>query len=344
MLNLLKKILSTPAVAVDVGTANTRIYASEIGTIAEEPSIVNHVNPECNLKNSDAYIRYLNSKFVSTPLRGGVIVDVDTAVTLLKPLFKRVHKGLKQPVTLACAPTDTSESERRLLTEAVRQAGSSHVAVIPEPWAAAIGVGIDPTLPHAQLIIDVGEGVTDLVVIRNEQFIHTSAIRIACFDLHKAIRGAVLVQHRVYPYPEEVERLTHEIDSTLNSHSIEQRGIQIQGIDIVKKRETCIDVNNMDIIVAMEPVIAKILVMIEQSIQSLPERIFEEVSESGICLTGGGSCIKGLDKLIANKTNLNVKVAPDPTHAVINGAVKMLQHWKEQENWWETISWPIVSH
>jgi rod shape-determining protein MreB len=344
MSSILRKIISRPNMAIDLGTANTRIYAFEQDMITEEPSLVRNIRQDKdNNTDADAYIAYLNSRLASFPLRGGVVVDVNSAVKLLKPLFKRVNTGLRRPVSLACAPTDTSEKERNLLAEAIISAGCSHVAIIPEPWAAAIGAGIDPKLPSSQLLIDIGEGVTDMAVIRDGRFIFTSAIRTACYDIHKAVRTAIISRYRVFVYPSDIERLTHKVETILESKTCPLETITVKGMDIVRRCEVAIEVSNMEIISAIEPVIYKILKMIETSLGKLPENIYHEISESGICLTGGGSCIKGMERILSLRTNLKVKTAPDPTHAVIKGASQTLKYWEKQEFWWKNIVWPISS-
>jgi len=165
MASIFRKLTTRPSLAIDLGTANTRIYSCEKGMVAEEPSMVNMLSVDAHHRSSDEAINYLNSKFISFPLRGGVIAEADKAVSLLRPLFKRAHT-LRAPASLACAPTDTTERERKLLSNAIYSAGASHVAIVPEPWAAAIGAGVSMDSPCSQLLIDIGDGVTDLVVIR----------------------------------------------------------------------------------------------------------------------------------------------------------------------------------
>jgi len=296
MLSTLKQILAQPNIAVDLGTANTRIYASELGKITEEPSMIRPNNRNKTTHISDEYISYLNSRLATSPLRGGVIVDIKNAINLLKPLVKQTSRGFRHPISLACAPTDTSVKERKLLGEAVLHAGVSHVAIIPEVWAAAIGAGMDVTLPRAQVIIDIGEGVTDLAVIRDGHIIHASALRTACSDLQKSLRTAVVAKHKVYLYSNEIERLTHEISSINHLQTPPHNPIQVNGIHIIKRHSVTIEVNSKDIINAMEPIVSKILRMIEFGLKKLPENASCEILESGICLTGGGALINGMDK------------------------------------------------
>lgn len=343
MLSRLKQIIPQPNIAVDLGTATTRVYASEREKMTEEPSLIRHCSPNKKIQTSDEYISYLSSKLVSMPLRGGVIVDINKAITLLKPLVKENRKWWRSPISLACAPTDTSDRERELLTIAVLNAGASHVAIIPEAWAAAIGAGMDVTLPWAQVLIDIGEGVTDMAVIRDGRLIYTSAVRTACSDLQKAVRAAIIAKHKVYLYPAEVERLTHEISSISQQEEFSQKSITVNGMDIIKRCRVSIEVNNKDVVNAMKPAISKILDMIEFGLQKLTRRASCEIIESGICLTGGGACIRGIDKLIELRTNLDVKIAPDPLYSVINGAIQTLNYWKKKEYWWEHIVWPQLT-
>jgi rod shape-determining protein MreB and related proteins len=341
MSSVFTKAINRPSVAVDLGTANTRMWSCEKGMIAEEPSVV-RMNPNSNeQKSSDKVINYLNSRFISSPLRGGVITEADKAVTLLKPLFKRI-RTLRAPVSLACAPTDSTDRERKLLSDAISNAGASHVAIIPEPWAAAIGAGIDMDSPYAQLLIDIGDGVTDMVVIRRGRLVHTSAIRTACSDLHNAVKNAIIARHRVSPYYSDIERLTCEIDGLHETGALfDDRPIKVEGVDIIRKHEVVVEVTRREIIKALEPAIYKILQMIQKNVNKLSERTLSELQDTGIVLTGGGSCIKGMDKLIGLTTGLRTSVADNPTHAVINGARQTLEYWKEKKSWWKEITWPL---
>ncbi|MFZ5572252.1 MAG: rod shape-determining protein [Thermodesulfobacteriota bacterium] len=344
MLSRFKQFFRQPAVAIDLGTARTRLSACEPGIITEKPSVVRNIRRSGRARHPDPYIAYLNDKFVQTPLRGGVVVDVNAAVSLLKPLFSRIHKGVRKPVFLACAPTDSSDRERQRLMEAICKAGAAKGAVIPEPLAAAVGAGMDPAKPSAQMLVDIGEGVTDMAVFREGRIIFSAALRTACSDIHKALRTATVARHRVLPYPAEVERMTHAMGSSGRStQASTENSLSVRGMDIVKGVEVDIEVSNDEIIQAMGPVIARILNLITLGLKRMPEDIDREISLAGICLTGGGSCINGLDRLLALETGHDIWVPPDPMRTVINGAVQILRNMKEMESWWETINWPQPS-
>ncbi len=331
--------MSPPSIAVDLGTANTRIYASQCGEFTERPSFISITDRNTN-NTSDEYLKYTNNRLAIKPLRCGVITDLKNATTLLKPLVRKYRKFLMAPITLASAPTDTTDSERDLLRKALVNAGASHVSIIPEVWAAAIGAGIDLTHPYSQLLIDIGDGVTDMAVFRDCRMVFSSSIRLGCSDLQKCIRSAAMSKYKLQMYDQEAERLTHEVLSISNGQDHSYKSFDVVGIDIVKRCKTSILVDKKDIISAMEPVLEKIIKMIEDSLKKLPEKTYCEIFESGICLTGGGACIEGMDMLISLRTKMKVRVASDPIHAVINGAIQTLNYWNGKKNWWKNLSWP----
>jgi rod shape-determining protein MreB len=246
-------------------------------------------------------------------------------------------------MSLACAPTDTSEHERDLLSKALLRAGTFRVTIIPEVWAAAIGVGLDVMSPCAQAVIDIGEGVTDMAIIQGGRLSYFTAVRTACSDLQKVIRASVMAKHKVYLYKEEIEKLLNEIVPFYHDNSLLKKFVPIEGIHIQKKCKVKIDLNIIDFKSYLEKVINKILVIIRQFFERLPERSFGDVAQLGIYLTGGGACIKGIDTLIALETNLDVKIASDPIHSVINGAVKILNYYKEMENILGQTSWSSIT-
>jgi rod shape-determining protein MreB and related proteins len=339
MFSKLNQIVAQPSIAVDLGTANTRLYAFGMGKIMERPSTINLVKDGGD-RVADEYFRYINRTLVATPLRGGVIVDLKNAISLLKPMVVKTRKLFQAPVSLACAPTDTTEAERELLCRALLQAGVSRVSLIPEVWAAAIGAGLDVTLASAQLLIDIGEGVTDLAVFRDGRIVFASALRTACSDIHRAIRSAIMARYAIKVYGHELERLTGELKTIFYQPASSGRYVPISGIDIVKRREVSINIDSQVVVEAMLPVIEKITGFIAGSLNKLPEQYYCEILESGICLTGGGACIEGIDTLIGQRTAMAVKIAADPLHAVINGATRTLQYWNGKRCWWDNIAWP----
>lgn len=323
------KLIAEPDLALDLGNANTRLYASGKGLICDEPSVIRlspiHTSFGAGRARRPADVtgRVMSCMPSMTPLAGGVVTDVDAAAELLAPFIRRARLyGLSRPRVLACAPTDASPREVAALVTAVRHAGASSVKVVPEPLAAAVGAGLDISLPYAQMLIDIGDGVTDFAVIRSGQLIKTAAVRSACRNIYALIQSLVARRYGAILYWREAERLAGEsgFDQQMPSR-LEARAL---GLERTKGHETEVCVTGADVSEAVEPVLREIRDKLRNVIRGLSHDVAAEVIESGVCLTGGGTYLPGMKDIIATETSLDVRVASDPLHAVINGAGQML--------------------
>ena len=182
-----------------------------------------------------------------------------------------------------------------------------------------------------------------MVVFRGGRIICHATVHIACSDLHRSIRSTILARHRVQLEDVSVEKLTHVISSMVNEQESNVEIFDMCGIDAVQGKRVNCCVNKRDVINAIEPVLMKLAVMIANFLKKLPDKIYYELLESGITLTGGGACIAGMDKLIASKTNIKVIVAIDPLHAVINGARQSLNYWIGKKDGWEDLTSPKLT-
>jgi rod shape-determining protein MreB len=302
-----------------------------------------HLVEKKTARVSNEYFHYINKKISTKPLRRGVIVDVKNATILLKKLVNKNGKSLLSPMALATAPIGTTEKQRDLLRKALMNAGTSHVAIIPESRAAAIGAGMDLALPHAQMLLDIGDGVSEMAVFRGGRIIYHATVHIACSDLQRSVRSTLLARHRVQLEDASVEKLTHVISSMQSEQESNLELFNMCGIDVVQGKRINCCVNKRDVINAIEPVLMKFTVMIVNFLKKLPDKIYYEILESGITLTGGGACIAGMDNLIASRTNIKVIVAIDPMHAVINGARQSLNYWIGKKEDWENFTSPKLT-
>jgi len=325
-ISYLRKTVADPDIALDLGTANTRLYARGQGLIADEPSIVRMQTDTGRIEEvgiSAAFSLKDKQHSIVSPLRAGVVADVKATTALLTPLLRRGRRmGILRPRVLVCAPTDACEEERAALIEATRSAGASAVAIAPEPLAAAIGGGMDVASEHAQMIVDIGDGVTDVAVIRLGSLLVTDAVRIACSDLNQAVSDLAAERYSLKLYQKEAERLVQKIGAT-NPQNLTSSFI-VAGDDVRTGSLRRVNIYGHEIAAALNPVLKEIVTAIQQAVRNLPPEIACEVIESGIRLTGGGACLPGITTLIANETNLAVKPVREPMHAVINGARQML--------------------
>ncbi len=323
--NFARKFGTEPVIAIDLGTANIRLYVHGLGVIVDEPSIVK-IDSKTGLIQSVGLGALNNSSssdgHLVSPLHEGVIVDVDQAISLLKPLVELSVKklGRKKPKALVSTPSDATQQELMNLVDATLRAGISSVAVVPEPLAAAVGTGIDTSSGYSQMLIDVGDGMTDIVIIKSGMLLKSGAIRIACSNIHRSIQNAILENYGVRLQYVDVRLLTEQLG--LNAANSET--IVINGIDSRSKEDREIEVHADEILQAISPIANIILKNIKDFLKNLSDSIACEVIESGIHLTGGGACLPGLAERIEKETSITVHRAMDPLNAVIDGARQMV--------------------
>ena len=277
-------------VALDVGTATTRI-ATGISQPIEKPSRIG----------------------TKKALLNGVVVDGETTLEILKPLLDRTRIfGIVRPCVLACAPSDAGKEERQLLIDSIMKAGAASFSVIPEPLAAAIGAGMDVSSHYAQMVVDIGEGVTDCAIIRSSKIRATCAIRVGCSEMRRAIVTAA-----------------KELECADVSDSYGDTLMQTCGLT-----RSVDHAGSVMVAAALQPVLEELVETVDSFLRDLPHDLGCEIIESGICLTGGGALIPGVREYFEQRTGINITIAPNPRAAVVEGArailpvILMLNQWK----------------
>src|SRR5262245_40347757 len=250
-----RNLLAAPDLAIDLGTANTRLYVRGHGLIADEPTLIK-IQPETGVVEAVGARAARLSKldqfaYAISPLHAGVVADIEAASSLLKFFLSRAQRlGILRPRALACAPTDACEEERAALIEATQRAGASAVVVVPEPLAAAIGAGLEVSSPYAQMIVDIGDGVTDIAVIRSGALITTSAVRTACSDLRHSVSQMVAFRYGLLLFFDEAERLMRMVGA---SRDDEREGLFLtQGTDLLTGEPMNLCVSSHDVAEAVE--------------------------------------------------------------------------------------------
>lgn len=293
MISIVPSVLRAPDLAVDLGTAVTRVAHSE-QSVCELPSKTQSVNA----------------------LYHGVIVNPLTAIAVLRPMLSAWRRSPFARVrALACTPSDASQDERKAVADCVSAAGASAVALVPEPLAAAVGAGIDIASTHAKLLVDIGSGVTDCALLHRGQVATSIASRVGCADLRQAIQRRVRESHGIELSEEEAERLlrlTELGDSDSEELLISRRRPWEGTVSVASLRE------------AMLPVVFQMLSTIDTLLREIPPHFGAEIIEDGIFLSGGGALLRGLPAIIQRHTGIDVRVVPDPLHSVIHGACAML--------------------
>ncbi len=333
----IRKLLGGSDLAIDLGTANTRLFSNGGKLYVEEPTMVATEPQTGEITAVGIEAERISGKDCQpgprSPLKSGVVSDVEAASILLRHLMGRVRpslpRNLVRPRALACIPTDACEEEREKLIEATLQAGASRVVLVREPLAAAVGAGLDISAPHARMLVDIGDGVTDIAVIRSSELISTAAIRCACSDLQRAVSRMVSREQGIFLYPREAQRLSHRVGAIREINQTEpesaQESLYAEGRELSTGISVGTRVSLEAISQAMEPVLNRIISEITRVVHNLPDEIACEIIESGIWLTGGGAKLLGIPERLQLATSIDVRVASDPMRAVILGAQQMLE-------------------
>lgn len=306
----LPRLWRSPDIAIDLGTAVTRLGVATGDAVFSAPSEIGSTRA----------------------LRGGAIADVRCATAVLEPLIRLARsRRFGQPRALACVPTDANKKERSAVITAVRAAGAADVALVPEPLAAAVGAGVDLASPRAQLLIDIGYGVTDCAVIREGQILATAARRIACNDLEKVVRRHVRNEYRIELDANETRRVLGlmRFDPIPHAHGT----VRVSGRARPSGGECAIEIDLSPVAVDLLPVYEQITSVVRHLLRNLSDKVGAELVENGLHLTGGGALLSGVSTSIARQTGLSVHVVSDPLAAVVRGGQRILPTIAVLERW-----------
>jgi rod shape-determining protein MreB and related proteins len=287
-------IVRPPLVAIDVGTASTRLCWGS-GPVHERPSAT----------SEEVHGRTI----VRRVMRGGVVADIEGVAGVVRALLAtRLRAWPRRPAAVVSVPTDASAQDREALVEAVAAGGASVAAVVPEPLAAAIGAGLDVSSEYAMPVLDLGDGVTDFAIFRSGSMIFSEAKRIGCGTLRAAIHDWLELQHAGTTLPEET------VEGVVRAYC--------------RAMPPPLPVRLEDLEALLDPVLDAIASFVATTLRNLPDALAAEVIESGIHVTGGGAKLHKLVRCIEEGIGLPVKCADEPRNAVIRGATAMLRNAK----------------
>jgi rod shape-determining protein MreB len=262
-------------------------------------------------------------------LRAGVVVDRDAAIAVLGPRLAMVRRfGVVPPRAIAGVPSDVSARERDAVRECILKAGASDVFLVPEPLAAAIGSGVDVASPFANMILDIGEGVTDCAVIRSGRLVEKHAERVGCGDLRRAAMKAGSRAMKRSVSRDEAEKLVRA--AGVVRRSVERDAPEIFVSERVHGGRD-VEGRYRD---AVEPLVEKMIGVAVAMLGRIEPSLGCEIIENGIWLTGGGSLLEGMRARLEDATRIRVNPSPRPLEDVVRGAhvmlpiVSLLNGWK----------------
>jgi rod shape-determining protein MreB and related proteins len=312
--------------AIDAGTGYIRVAVRGRRGTLEEPSVVRlrpaSLTPRAIGKRALDAADDEEPTLLLRPLARGVVADVETAGWLLREALQNAFGPTSHPPRiLACAPSDATAEETESLRQALHRAEVGTVNVVPEPIAAAAGAGLDLSSRYAHLVVDVGEGVTDVAVIREGRIEVAGAVRTACADLRHAISETVAQGHGLVLARPEVERVLEAIgvdDDRGGARTVRVRGRRFGDLSATAAR-----VSIADLRAAQEEPLDRIVAAVRAVWRRLTPEASCEVIENGLCLTGGGARLRGFARRLERVSGLDVHVTRAPSHAVIRGARRL---------------------
>ena len=316
-------------IGIDLGTANTLVYAKDKGIVLREPSVVavqKSSKKVCAVgqEAKEMLGRVPQGIEAIRPMKDGVIADFETTEAMLRHFISKMQSSLKivPPRVVIAVPSGITEVERRAVKESAINAGARDVILIEEPMAAAIGVGLPIEEPTANMIIDIGGGTTEVAIISLAGMVFTKSIRVGGDELDSAI-----IQYMKRSYNLLIgERMAEEIKVTIGSASPlnEEKTMDVKGRDSVAGLPKTVNITSPEIREAMIETLQAIVNTVREALERCPPELSADLVDRGMVLAGGGALIPGLDKFISDQTGLPVMVADDPLTAVVRGTGKAL--------------------
>ena len=315
--------------AIDLGTANTCVYAKNEGIVINEPSIVAIITAtgEVVAVGTEAKAmlgRTPNGITAIKPMKDGVIADFDITEKMLAHFIKKAHSRNVwiRPRIVIGVPSQITQVEKRAVKDSAHRAKASEVYLVEEAMAAAIGAGMPISEPAGNMVVDIGGGTTDIAVISLSGIVYSRAVRVAGNEMDEAIIQYIKRAYNLLIGERTAEQVKVEMGSAFPLD--EPLGMEIKGRDLVKGIPKTITVSDAEIRDALAETVNVIIEAVRVALEQTPPELSADIVDRGIVLTGGGSMLKNLDKRLREETGLPVAMAEDPLSSVVFGAGNML--------------------
>jgi rod shape-determining protein MreB len=315
--------------AIDLGTANTLVYAKNKGIVVSEPSIVavNKVTGKVEAVGKDAKEmlgRTPGNIVAIRPMKDGVIADFEITEKMLSHFIRKAHNRntMVRPRIIIGIPSEVTQVEKRAVKDSALKAKASEVYLVDQAMAAAIGAGLPITEPSGNMVVDIGGGTTDIAVISLAGIVYSKSVRVAGNEMDEAVIQYIKKKYNLLIGERTAEQIKLELGSAYPLE--EPLTMEIKGRDLIEGIPKTLTITDAEIREALAEPISIIVNAVRVALERTPPELSADIVDRGIVLTGGGSLLKNLDKLLREETSLPVSVAEDPLSSVVLGTGKML--------------------
>ena len=316
-------------IGIDLGTASVLVFIKGKGVVLQEPSVVALDKNSGRLlkvgEEAQAMLGRTPGNIVAIrPLREGVISDYDMTERMLREFIHKVNGGFQlfKPRVIICVPSGITEVEERAVVDAGIQAGARRVYLIEEPVAAAIGAGIDIAKPDGHMVVDIGGGTSDIAVISLSGVVESASIKVAGDQFNEALIKYMRRKHNILIGERTAEIMKMEIGCVFPRE--QEMTIEVKGRCLMTGLPKTLTISSTEMLEAFEEPAERILEAIHGVLERTPPELVADIANNGIMLTGGGSLIAGLDKLVEARTGIHTMVAENAISCVALGTGKSL--------------------
>ena len=319
--------------AIDLGTANTLVYARGKGIVVDEPSVVAVVRdargPDkvkaVGQEAKDMLGRTPANIVAIRPMKDGVIADFEVAEAMLRHFIERVHNrssSLVRPRIVIAVPSGITSVEQRAVREAALSAGAREVYLIEEPMAAAIGAGLPVTEPSGNMIVDIGGGTTEVAVISLSGIVYSNSVRVGGDKMDEAIINHIKRRYNLLIGERTAELIKITIGTAYPTPEI--HSMEVKGRDLVAGVPKTLEIKSDEVLEALQEPINAVVEAVKLALERTPPELAADIVDKGIVMVGGGALLRNLDVLLREQTGLPVMLAEDPLTAVALGTGRCL--------------------
>jgi rod shape-determining protein MreB len=317
---------------IDLGTANSLVYVKAKGIVLREPSVVAIQRDSGQVlavgEEAKQMIGRTPGNIVAIrPMKDGVIADFDVTQSMIKYFINKALRTrcfLVRPRVVVSVPSGVTAVEERAVREAALQAGAREAYLIEEPMAAAIGAGLPVHEPTGNMIVDIGGGTTEVAVISLGGIVISRSIRIAGDEMDEAIIQHVKKAYNLMIGERTAEEIKIEIGTAYMSDTHDN--FEVRGRDLVSGLPKTVEITSEEIYNALSEPVSNILEAITGTLEHTPPELAADIMDRGIVMAGGGSLLRGLDRLVSEKTGMPVHLADDPLLSVAYGTGRVLEN------------------